>query len=193
MDNCQRGRIARSIAAGYGIDGMNLEMIGEKLKSNAAILFVDDCRASGAFVKQALSEVTSDYGLEFIDDGAAAIEYLRRVAEDDAALGPRVILVDVNMPRMNGLEFLRKVRADKGIPPVSIIMMTTSRLQSDVDEAYRCGANAYVVKPLELPAWEELLRSVVTFWLEFAEVPDGEYHERQAEQSQGPLLDASMN
>ncbi|HRX82404.1 MAG: response regulator [Planctomycetaceae bacterium] len=158
-----------------------------------AILVVDDCPACGALVNQAFRDVNSGYTLNFIDDGEKAIKYLRSASQDDAVVAPRVVLLDVNMPRLNGLEVLRELRADRFISPLSVIMMTTSRLQRDVDEAYRWGANAYVVKPLELPGWERLLKSVVEFWLEFAEIPDHAYHNRHADSKRSPVLEESSD
>lgn len=96
-------------------------------------------------------------------DGAELLQRLGRVGEDkDPA--PLVILLDVKMPRMDGVEALREIRAHPDLRAIPVIMLTSSRQHRDLLESYGLGANAYVVKPLEIEEFRRAIESISTFW-----------------------------
>ena len=86
---------------------------------------------------------------------------------------PARVLLDLNLPRKNGLEVLDEMRADAGLTRIPVIVLTSSAARQDVDESYARGANAFVVKPQDLDAFVDLIGAIRGFWLEVAQLPSG--------------------
>src|SRR5882724_3448973 len=104
-------------------------------------------------------------------DGAEALEHLARAAGNAGQdTRPAVVLLDIKMPKVGGLEVLRRIRADERLRTVPVVMLTSSREDRDVAESYRLGANAYVVKPLDFDEYLAAVRKVWEFWAEVNEV-----------------------
>jgi two-component system, chemotaxis family, response regulator Rcp1 len=137
----------------------------------ARILLVEDNEADVRLTREALREQGELIRLSTVSDGEQALAYLRR--EDGFADVPRpdLVLLDLNLPRKNGLEVLRELRSDPDLACVPVIMLTTSSARQDVLEAYSAGANCFVVKPLELDEFMELIGAIRSFWLGTARLP----------------------
>jgi CheY-like chemotaxis protein len=135
------------------------------------VLLVEDNEADVRLTREALREAGEDVRLSAVSDGEQALAFLRR--EDGFAEAPRpdLVLLDLNLPRKNGLEVLAELRADQSLPPIPVIVLTSSAAHSDVQAAYARGANAFVVKPLELDAFMDLIGAIRGFWLEVAQLP----------------------
>jgi CheY-like chemotaxis protein len=99
--------------------------------------------------------------LEVVNDGIAALAYLRSA---DTRSDRRIVLLDLNMPRMSGLEFLRELRADEQLKHTTVIVMTTSNEEKDRIEAYQLGVSGYVVKPLTFAAFAETMATLNKYW-----------------------------
>jgi CheY-like chemotaxis protein len=97
--------------------------------------------------------------------------YLRREEGYTEVSRPDLVLLDLNLPRKSGLEVLDEMRSDESLAHIPVIMLTSSAAQSDVEAAYARGANAFVVKPLELDAFMDLIGAIRGFWLEVARLP----------------------
>jgi len=108
-----------------------------------------------------------------VNDGEQALDYIyRRGAFKDIPEGlPAVILLDLKMPLVSGLEVLQEVKADERLRQVPIVVMTSSREDSDLQECYRLGVNAYVVKPLDFLGFVEAVKTVGLFWAMLNEPP----------------------
>ena len=106
-----------------------------------------------------------------VPDGEQALEFLRGEGRHAGASRPDLILLDLNLPRKNGLEVLEEIRADPVLRRKPVIMLTTSSSARDVAAAYDRGVNCYVVKPLELDDFTGLVQAINRFWLEVAELP----------------------
>ena len=134
-------------------------------------LLVEDNEADVRLTREALREAGEDVRLSTVVDGEQAMAFLRR--QDGFADAPRpdLVLLDLNLPRKNGLEVLDELRADPSLAPIPVIMLTSSAARSDVEAAYARGANAFVVKPLELDAFMDLIGAIRGFWLEVAQLP----------------------
>jgi len=109
--------------------------------------------------------------LSAVGDGEQALRYLRREDGYADASRPDLVLLDRNLPRKNGLEVLDEMRADASLALIPVIVLTSSAAQQDVEACYARGANAFVVKPIELDAFMDLIRAIRGFWLEMAQLP----------------------
>ena len=111
--------------------------------------------------------------LEVIEaaDGLEALERLRPAVGDRVSPRPSLILLDVNMPRLDGKQFLRQLRADERLAKLPVVMFTTSTAPWDVDESYAAGCNVYLVKPFAADELARMLGDVFRVYLEYAELP----------------------
>jgi CheY-like chemotaxis protein len=138
------------------------------------ILLVEDSPVQQALTRRALEDSTLEADLRVVDDGVAALAYLRQEGEfagEDAAPRPDIVLLDLNMPRMNGHEFLAKLKGDPALANFPVTVLTTSSADSDATASYARGANAFVTKPAEYEKFVELLNALGQFWAHFVKSP----------------------
>ena len=113
--------------------------------------------------------------LYIVNDGEECLDYLfRRGAYTDPASSPRpgIVLLDINMPKMDGLETLKAIRESERFRPLPVIMLTTSQAEEDRVKSYDLGANAYIVKPIGFDNFSEAIRTINLFW-QLVELPGG--------------------
>ncbi|MFG2424843.1 response regulator [Streptomyces sp. NPDC048448] len=127
------------------------------------VLLVEDDVADAMLIEEALS-ARGARNLVQVTDGVAALEYLR--TPDSAR--PDLIVLDLNMPRMNGRDLLRVLKADEELQTIPVVVLTTSSAPDDVADAYNSHANAYVTKPVNLAEFEQAVQSIDAFYLETA-------------------------
>ncbi|MEU6345878.1 response regulator [Streptomyces sp. NPDC046977] len=125
------------------------------------VLLVEDDIADVMLIEDALT-ARGPRRLGKAQDGAAALEYLR----DPANPRPDLIVLDLNMPRMNGRELLSVIKADEDLRTIPVVVLTTSAAPDDVTAAYRRHANAYVTKPVNLDDFERAVQSIDAFYLD---------------------------
>jgi CheY-like chemotaxis protein len=130
---------------------------------------VEDDLADAMLIQDALAE-RGARNLTQVEDGMAALDHLRAPGTPR----PDLIVLDLNMPRMNGREFLAIVKEDPELRTIPIVVLTTSSAPDDVAGAYRQHANAYVTKPVNLAEFEEAVRSIDSFYLDVAAKPPRE-------------------
>jgi CheY-like chemotaxis protein len=128
------------------------------------VLLVEDDPADALLIEEALQEHGMARSITQAEDGLAALEYLR----DTANPHPDLIVLDLNMPRMNGRELLTVLKDDPQLLTIPVVVLTTSGAPDDVRSAYHQHANAYVVKPLDLDDFIRTVRSIDSFFLETA-------------------------
>ena len=130
------------------------------------ILLVDDNENDVELTLLALQALKLANAIVHLRDGVEALEYLRgeRVPAQPRAELPLFVLLDIKMPRMDGLELLRQVRSDPKLALTPIVMMTSSGEQSDLHAAYELGANAYVVKPVQFEDFRKAVSTLGAFW-----------------------------
>ena len=126
------------------------------------ILLVEDDAADAMLIKEALLEHGIARKLHKAVDGVAALEHLRTPGVDR----PDLIVMDLNMPRMNGHELLAVLKTDERFKVIPVVVLTTSSAPQDVSEAYRSHANAFITKPVTLDAFARTVRSIDTFFLD---------------------------
>jgi CheY-like chemotaxis protein len=139
------------------------------------ILLVEDSPRDAELVLEALADNRLANEVVHVRDGADALDYLLRRGEFAARPEgePAVVLLDLKMPRVDGLEVLRAMKADPRLKLIPVVVMTSSREEGDVLGSYQLGVNAYVVKPVGFPAFVEAVKQVGAFWAVINEPPPG--------------------
>jgi two-component system response regulator len=139
----------------------------------ARILLVEDNPHDAELTLKALSSMANE--VLHLWDGAEALDYLYRRGEfSDRPVGhPAVVLLDLKMPRVDGLEVLRQMKGDPDLKKVPVVVMTSSREDQDLNNCYDLSINAYVVKPVKFQAFVEAVKQVGAFWAVLNELPPG--------------------
>jgi chemotaxis family two-component system response regulator Rcp1 len=137
----------------------------------ARVLQVEDNEADVRLTREALREAGEELRLAVVGDGEQALAYLRNEPGFEDAPRPHLVLLDLNLPRKDGVEVLQEMRQDPALAPIPVIVLTSSSEARDVDACYAAGANAFVVKALELDEFIERLGAIREFWLGVAELP----------------------
>ena len=141
------------------------------------ILYADDDPDDRLLTQEALKASRLANDMHFVDDGEELLEYLRRegrYGSDEAAPRPGIILLDLNMPRMDGREALAEIKRDARLRRIPVIVMTTSSAETDILRSYDIGASSYIVKPVTFDALVEVMRELGRYWLQLVELPDPE-------------------
>lgn len=128
------------------------------------ILLVEDNAADILLTEEAFSEAAFAHQLHVAQDGIEALAFLRREPPYPHAPTPDVILLDLNMPRMSGLELLDVLKADDDLRNIPVVVLTTSRAESDIWRSYNLHANAYIPKPVTIDEFVEVVKSFGAFW-----------------------------
>jgi len=139
------------------------------------ILLAEDNPQDAELTLTALGEYNIANEVVVVTDGAQAIDYLyRRGNYSTRAEGnPAVVLLDLKMPKVDGLEVLRTIKQDEKLKTVPVVMLTSSREEADVVKSYSLGVNAYVVKPVDFQAFLDAVRQLGAFWTVHNEPPPG--------------------
>lgn len=136
------------------------------------ILVVDDDRAGAELLRRMMKNLRARYELHFVWDGVEALEFLHRRGNYENAPQPRLILLDINMPRLGGLETLAAIKGDPELCVIPVIMLSTSDAPEDVRDSYQFRANGFIQKPINLEQSVKLFKAIESFWLNFAVLPD---------------------
>jgi len=142
-----------------------------------AILLVEDNPADIQITQRAVRESAMPVELIVVRDGQEALDYLLRHgshAESATWRSPTLILLDLNLPRLNGREVLRRIRTTPELRSVPVVVLSTSTRPQDVDEMYAAGANTYINKPQEFGRFVEVLKNIQSYWLDTALLPPSE-------------------
>lgn len=135
------------------------------------IMLVEDSEPDILLTEEAFSEARVRNRLHVVRDGEEALQFLRREGDYAAAPRPDVILMDINMPRKNGLEVLEEVKADPSLRSIPVLILTTSQAEDDVQRSYSGHASGYVVKPVGFENFLQAIRAFEDFWLTFVRFP----------------------
>ena len=135
------------------------------------ILVVDDDDADALMIEEALENAQSQTVVSRVADGREALDYLHREGPYASALRPDLILLDLNMPRMDGRETLAAIKGDDALKAIPVIILTTSGAEPDITSSYQHRANAYVTKPFGLDDFEATVRQIDRFYREVAVLP----------------------
>jgi CheY-like chemotaxis protein len=137
------------------------------------ILLAEDNPQDVELTLEALSEYNLANYVKVVEDGVEALEYLRcegQYKERTKGL-PAVLLLDIKMPRINGIEVLEVIRADERLKRLPVVMLTSSREEPDLNKCYELGVNAYVVKPVDFKSFIDAVKNIGVFWALLNEIP----------------------
>lgn len=137
------------------------------------LLLIEDNADDALFLKSALTRAAVTVDLHVAEDGEAGLAYLREHASPDDPQRPQIVLLDLNLPRLDGHEVLRRVKDDPELCDIVVIVLTTSASPTDVARALRGRANAYVTKPPDFVSFQELVSALETFWFRTATLMPG--------------------
>jgi chemotaxis family two-component system response regulator Rcp1 len=132
---------------------------------------VEDSPSDVRLIREALKDATVPVQIMVARDGVEAIEHLKQ-SEIGQAVRPDLVLLDLNLPRKNGKEVLAEIKASPGLRQIPVLIMTSSRSDEDVAEAYSLNANCYITKPGDLREYVHVVRAIEDFWFCIATLPD---------------------
>lgn len=138
------------------------------------VLLVEDNLDHTELITRVLNDHRIPNRIIHVADGEAALNYLHRQAQfADPAISPRphVVLLDLNLPRLSGLEVLQAMKTDAAISHIPVVVVTTSRAESDLRLAYQFHANSYLVKPVDFEQFSRMLNDLGDYWLEWNQLP----------------------
>jgi two-component system, chemotaxis family, response regulator Rcp1 len=136
------------------------------------LLLVEDSEPDVRLTQEALHEAKVHNRLWVAEDGVEAMEFLRRQGRHANAPRPDVILLDLNLPRKDGRQVLKEIKADDSLRRIPVVVLTTSKSEEDVLRAYDLHANCYITKPVDFNRFMEVVKSVENFWLTVVRLPD---------------------
>jgi len=135
------------------------------------ILLVEDSQTDAMMTREALEYYKVLNPLKIVEDGVAAMEYLRCQGPYASARRPGLIILDLNLPRMSGREVLKELKSDVTLRTIPVVILTTSKSEEDVVRSYGLHANCYVTKPVDFAKFTEVVRSINEFWLGVVTLP----------------------
>lgn len=138
------------------------------------ILLVEDNPADVRLTQEVLKDAKVRNTLTAVGDGEEAMALLRREGKHAAALRPDLILLDLNLPKMDGRELLAEIKSDENLKIIPVIILTTSTSEEDILKSYGLHANCYITKPVDLDQFVKVVQSVEDFWLTIVKLPKNE-------------------
>lgn len=135
------------------------------------VLLVEDSPGDVRLTREAFRDANEAIHMHVATDGVEAMAFLRRQGAHSAAPRPDLILLDLNLPKMDGREVLALIKADDDLKTIPTVILTTSDAESDIERSYQLQANSYLSKPVQLDAFENLVKSINDFWLTKAKLP----------------------
>lgn len=137
------------------------------------ILLVEDNLGDARLIMETLKDGKIHNRLHLAKDGAKGLEYLHACLEPGGPELPELILMDLNLPGMDGWELLQAVKSHPGLKLIPVIILTSSESQQDIRRSYELSANCYLTKPVELAAFMKVVLSVENFWCSIVKLPKG--------------------
>jgi CheY-like chemotaxis protein len=136
------------------------------------ILLVEDNPGDVRLTIEGLNEAKVRNNLQVARDGVEALEFLRRQGRFGDAVRPDLILLDLNLPRMDGRQVLAEVKSDPDLKTIPVVVLTTSSAEQDILHSYQLQANCYITKPVDLEQFIKVVRSIEDFWLTIVRLPN---------------------
>jgi chemotaxis family two-component system response regulator Rcp1 len=135
------------------------------------ILLVEDNPGDVRLTKESFRDAKVRNIMETVADGVEAMAFLRREGRYQSSTRPDLILLDLNLPRKNGLEVLKEIKANEDLKRIPVVVLTTSQAEQDIVKSYDLYANAYITKPVELDQFISVVKAIEGFWLEIVRLP----------------------
>lgn len=135
------------------------------------VLLVEDSAGDVRLTREALKDAKMHISLNVVADGTEAMAYLRREAGYARAPRPDLILLDLNLPKMDGRDVLREIKESDALKSIPVVILTTSASHVDIDRSYALHANCYITKPVNLQGFIKVVRSIDNFWFSVVKLP----------------------
>ena len=136
------------------------------------ILLVEDNEGDILLTTEALSEGKISNMISVVKDGWEAIQFLEKKEKYQGKSSPDIILLDVNLPKMNGHEVVKHIKTSSALKHIPVIMLTTSASANDVFQSYQNQANCFITKPVEVGDFLKVIASIETFWISIVQLPN---------------------
>ena len=143
----------------------------DKRQSPMDILLIEDSPGDVRLTQEAFREANPAIRLHVARDGVEAMAFLQREGAHARSPRPDIILLDLNLPRMDGREVLARIKEDDKLKTIPVVILTTSDAEADITKSYQLKANCYLTKPVQLDQFESLVKSINEFWLTKARLP----------------------
>lgn len=143
-------------------------------KKESVVLLVEDNPAEQNLAKRSFKKCTVEANLQIVSDGEEALEYLfrrGRYADPSSSPRPDIILLDLNLPKVEGREVLKTIKEFKPLANIPVIVLTTSRKPEDVVRSYELGCSSFLNKPVDITEFINVLKEVGSYWLELVVLP----------------------
>jgi len=137
------------------------------MKNNKTILLVEDDKIDAMTVKRAMSDLKITNPLSHVNDGLEALDYLKNSSNEI----PCIILLDLNMPRMNGIELLKVIKAHSDYKKIPVVVLTTSNAEKDKVESFILSVAGYMIKPVDYKQFVDVIKDINLYWT-ISELPD---------------------
>lgn len=141
------------------------------MKASIRLLLVDDNPADVGLAREALSRTSHHSAIESVEDGVEALAFLNRRGKYAQALQPDLVILDLSLPKRNGLAVLAAMKAGPQLRHIPVVVFSSSRLSQDITRSYELGASSYVSKPGNLTEFFSVVKSIEDFWCDTASVP----------------------
>ncbi len=135
------------------------------------ILLVEDNPADARLTQEAIRDTEFRYQLHLAEDGEEAMEFLYQEGEFTDVPRPDLILLDLNLPGMDGREVLAEIKSDENLGSIPVVVLTTSTAQQDLLYSYGLRANSYVNKPIDRDRFNDMIKSVMEYWINISTLP----------------------
>lgn len=138
----------------------------------AKILLIEDNEGDAVLTQEALLESKVHVSLHTVRDGVEALEFLRRDGQHGEAVRADLILLDLNMPRMDGREFLEVVKQDAELSSIPVVVLTTPEAETDILKTYQLQASYFITKPVDSDQFQHIVRQISEFWFTIVRLPE---------------------
>ncbi len=147
-------------------------MIEERHSNSIEILLVEDSPGDQRLTREALKEGKINNNLYIVEDGEEALAFLRKEGPFSTVPRPDLILLDLNLPKMNGQEVLEIIKQDEKLKRIPVVILTTSQADEDILKAYNLNANCYITKPVDFDQFSHVVKKIQEFWFTIVRLPE---------------------
>ena len=144
------------------------------------VLLVEDNPADADLMRDTIESGKLHLDIATVRDGAEAIQYVRSQGAYANAPRPDLILLDLNLPKVNGRQVLAEIKGDADLRGIPVVVLTSSSAENDIAQSYDLGANCYVIKPVDLKAFQSIVQTVESFWFAVVKLPSAPERKHKA-------------
>jgi two-component system, chemotaxis family, response regulator Rcp1 len=141
------------------------------MKKEISILLVEDSEGDILLTLEALKEAKIYNNINVVRDGDEALQYLNKEGKYEDVETPDLILLDINLPKMDGIEVLGKIKTNEHLMVIPVVMLTTSDSEKDIFQSYQSHANCYITKPVNFENFMDVIQTIKDFWINIVKLP----------------------